>query len=234
MAFTARQLITRAYYLSGIVARDFESVTGQQINDGLDILNEILSEEGVTTRLIPYYKEYTFNAVPGQEKYFTPGLLQIETITFTIDSVRYQMRGQGRYQYFATGRANNIQSLPYSWHYERVYNGSDIYLYFLPDTDYPIQVWGKFALDEVATLDTDLTPTYERFYIKYLTYALSRDICEENQEAMPPQTMEQLGELEEKLTFVSPIDLTMRKVSSLQSKNVFNYGQANLGRGWYP
>ena len=179
MPYTARELINRAYYLSGIVSRKFQSVSGDQATDGLGLLNETLATEGISGDLIPYYKEYSLTAVVGQEKYFIPGLIQPETFTFNIGPVRYSTEYKQRRKYFATPRQDNIQSLPYEWHIERVLNGADLYIYFKPNTAYPMKLWGKFKLDEITDLCDDLLLVYDRFYLKYLTYALASEICDE-------------------------------------------------------
>ena len=235
MPFTVRELINKAYYLSGIVSRKFQSVSGDQVTDGLALLNESLASEGITGSTIPYYKEYSLNAVAGQEKYFIPGLVEADTFTFNIGSVRYSMDAKRRFKYFGTPRQDDIQSLPYEWHIERVLNGADLYIYFLPDTNYPMKIWGKFKLDdELDDLCADLLLVYDRFYLKYLTYALAKEICEDHQAPFPLEAAKELAELKEKLTYVSPIDLTMRKRSSFHGANEINYGYANLGRGWLP
>jgi hypothetical protein len=234
MPYTARTLITKAYYLSGIVSRDFQSVKGSQITDGLDSLNEALAEESINGALIPYYKEYTFNAVAGQEKYFIPGLIDPETFTFNIGPVRYSLVVKKRGKYFGLQRTDNIQTLPSNWHIERVLNGSDLYLYFLPDRAYPMKLWGKFKLDEVANLDVDLSLVYDMFYLKYLKYSIAEDICEENNFSLPPATAKKLEILQKKLSNVAPMDLSMKKISSLHRNNSVNYGYANFGTGWRP
>lgn len=238
MTVTARQLITKAYYLSGVVARKFQSVSGAQITDGLELLRELLAEQAITGKQIPYYGTDTFTAVPGQEIYFVPDVMDIETLTFVIDDVRYSMRDRGRVNYLGKSRANNVQSLPYEYHYERVLSGAgvsgvNIFLYFLPDQPYVFTLSGKFAFAS-PTLDTDLSLVLEVYYIKYLTYALASDICEDYQITFPPQALSKLKSLEEKLTFVSPIDLTVQKESSFQGNHYVNYGMVNLGRGWVP
>lgn len=70
MAYTTLQLINNAYYESGIVSRGFETVSGQQANDGLQFLNDLIADKTVENGLIPYYQEYNFTAVTGQERYF--------------------------------------------------------------------------------------------------------------------------------------------------------------------
>jgi len=234
MAYTARQLITKSYYLSGIVARRLQSVSGNQLSDGLDLLNDLLAVKTVDQRLIPYYREYALTAVIGQEKYFIADLIAVETFTFNIGSVRYSTTPASRKQYFGTGRVDTIQSLPYNWHIERKLGGSDLYIYFLPNTNYPMKIWGKFGLTEVADENVDLSLTYDKFYIEYLRYALAEYICADYNIMFQPQSAQKLKELEYTLIDLSPKDLTLQKFSTLQSDTGVNYADVNLGRGWRP
>ena len=58
MAYTVTDLITRAFYLSQVVSRELQTVTGQQIADGLIWLNALLSLRSAFTKVIPYYQQY--------------------------------------------------------------------------------------------------------------------------------------------------------------------------------
>ncbi len=156
MSYTVIELINGAYYTSGVVSRDFQTVQGSQVNDGLMFLNDILADKTVENDMLPYYTNYTFNAVQGQERYFVPNLIEIETLVFYINTVRYQMTEIQRRMYFGTSRANNIQSLPYNWHVERCFGGANLFLYFVPNTNYPMEVWGQFRLSEVS-INQDLS-----------------------------------------------------------------------------
>jgi hypothetical protein len=233
MAYTVTELITRAYYLSQVVSRELETVTGQQLEDGLVYLNALLSLKSAHSRVIPYFTEYQFSAIVGQEKYYVPNLVQPETLTFNIGPVRYSTMPTARRTYFGAGRVDNINSLPFNWHFERVLNGSDIYLYFKPADTYPIKIWGKFGFDNVA-LNTNLLLTYDEYYIDYLRYRLAKRICSEFGIPMQPQALQELQELEEAVTDVSPPDLTLSKISTLQGQTGFNWGDVNTGRGWRP
>ena len=155
MSYSVTQLITNAYYASGIVSREFETVSGSQVNDGLQFLNDILADKTIEKDMIPYFTKYEFFGVAGQEQYFIPNLEQLETLTFFINNVRYQMREIDRKSYFGSSRANNINSLPFNWHLERCLGGANIYLYFFPQTNYPIEAWGSFRLSSVV-LNQDL------------------------------------------------------------------------------
>jgi hypothetical protein len=158
MAYTVTNLITDAFYASGIVSREFETVSGPQGQVGLAALNNILTDKAVEKDMIPYYTKYTFNAVAGQETYFIPQLEELDTLVFFLNDVRYQMREVDRIRYKGSPRANNISSLPFNWNLERCLGGANISLYFFPNVNYPMEAWGLFRLNTVA-LNTDLYNT---------------------------------------------------------------------------
>jgi hypothetical protein len=232
MAYTTLQLINNAYYESGIVSRGFETVSGQQVNDGLLFLNDLIDDKTVDNGLIPYYLELDFNAIIGQEKYFIPNLINIDTFVFFIDTVRYQTENRGRREYFGASRANNIQSLPGSWHMERCFGGANLFIYFLPDQNFPLTVWGQFRLQEVV-INQDLSLTLDRFYINYLRYDLAVRLCAEYNYSVPPGVQKAYQKYVDDISKKSgPMDLNLIKLSSLQRRGSINYGQVNIGHGW--
>lgn len=236
MAYTTTELITRAWYLSSIVARGEETVDGSQLNDGLTMLNSLLSFKSADQRMIPYYGPYSFTGIIGQEKYSIPGLILSQTLTFTIPgggNVRYPMRLVDRTTYFGSPRANNVNSLPFTYHVEREKSGSDLYMYFKPDRAYEFELFGKFALNSV-TKDQDLSLILDLFYIDYLRYALAEYMCQEYNITFQPQNQAKLNEFEATIFDISPIDFTVKKNSCLQKRGSLNYAQVNIGQGYTP
>jgi len=232
MAYTTLQLINNAYYESGIVSRGFETVSGQQATDGLMFLNDLLADKTVENGLIPYYQEYDFPAVINQEKYFIEDLISIDTFVFYIDTVRYQTENRARREYFGTSRADNIQSLPGSWHMERCFQGANLYIYFKPNQAFPLTIWGQFRLQEVV-INQDLSLTLDRFYINYLKFDLAARLCAEYNYSVPPGVAKELAKYEDNISKKSgPMDLRLVKLSSLQRRGGINYGQVNIGHGW--
>lgn len=159
MAYTARTLIQRSWYLSGIVARNLQTVTGDQETDGLMLLNALLDFKQIETDLIPYWTYIEFPLIGGQEYYFLPNVCAIESSTFNIDVLRYPMDASTRRNYYGSGRVDNIQTLPFNWNFNRCENGGILAVYFLPQANYPFKMMCKLFLNEV-TLDTDLTTIY--------------------------------------------------------------------------
>ncbi len=234
MALTARELVTRSWFLSGIVARNLQTVTGDQITDGLALLNDLLNFKQIETEYIPYktYDE-TLIAIPGQEKYFIKDCALIESVTFNIDTIRYPMDYMTQRKYFGSGRIDNITSLPYQWTYLREVGGVDLYMYFLPLGEFPIKIFGKFFLTDVS-LETDMTLTLDTSYLEYLRYALAQYMCSEYGVIFNPQSNEILLSYKRKLMYMSPPDLSMKKSTILSNTPGYNYGDVNVGRGWRP
>lgn len=233
MAYTARELITRSLYLSQIISRDLQTPTASMTSDGLYLLNALLSFHGTDLRLIPYFQRYEFDTVIGQESYFIENLLFIDAMTFNIGDVRYSMYDLTRKTYFATPRVDNIQNLPFSYRPERELNGMRVYMYFLPGGVYQVKLSGKFGLTEV-TLDTDLSLTYDLYYIEYLRYALAEYICSEWGATFPDESKAKYMEMRKKLMDVSPADLSMTKRSYFSRRPAMDWQQSNLGMGWWP
>lgn len=233
MVETTNSLISNAYFESKIVSREFESVSGTQIANGLTWLNEILGRMVVDETMIPYETTYNFNTVVGQEAYPIDNIISVDTLTFTKDNVRYAMKYTARNQYFGSYRVNDIQSLPFEWYFERNYGGGTIYVYFDPDQIYPMEVHGLFRLAEV-TLQQDLSLTLDTFYRTYLRYELASKICDEFGMPVPSGLQK---ELERYIGLIKkrsrPLDLTINKVSTLQKRQGgLTWADVNIGKGW--
>ena len=250
MAYTARQLITRSWFLSGIVARNLQFPTGDQMNDGLQMLNDLLNFKQIELDLLPYYTYIEMPMVANQEFYYLPYVALVESATFNIDVVRYPTEYVSRRNYYASARVDNISSLPFSWNFNRGQGGGTIGFYFKPESDYPLKMMVKLFLVDV-TLDTDLTnvsetvpytfPTtsnqgYDTSYIEYLRYALANYMCAEYGVGMNPDAAKILLSYQRKLMYIEPPDLSLKKYSILNANQLpgFSYGDVNIGRGWRP
>jgi hypothetical protein len=263
MAYTAEQLVTRSWFLSGIVARNLQVPTGDQIYDGLQMLNDLLNFKQIETDLIPYWTYIEFPAVGGQEFYFLPYVAAIESATFNIGVVRYPMDTTSRRMYYGSSRVDDISTLPFNWNYNRALGGGNLALYFKPESAYPMKLMVKLFLVDV-TLQTDLTDVtstfldpldplappnytpytfinnnvqgYDTSYIEYLRYALAQYMCSEYGVLFNPESEKILTSYKRKLMYVSPPDLTVIKTSILCAENAggVNWGDVNIGRGWRP
>lgn len=234
MTTTARELIAEAYYISGVVSQEQQEVSGPEETAGLRALNRAIAVESITGALIPFYKQYEFNFVPGQEKYEIDNLIDIENIVYIFGSVRYRLRHVKRNDYFSRGRVEGITTLPSIYHFERAEDKGEIYVFFPPNSDYEVKLWGKFGFAEVPSVDTDLSTLYSREYLTYLSFLLAKYICIAFDETLPEQAQVTLNEIIDGMHFVSPIDLTVQKNSVFDDKYLLDYTSANLFNGWWP
>jgi hypothetical protein len=239
MPYTTYELITDAYYLSGIVSRGLQTLTPLQSTDGLNRLNGFLQIKGSESKQIQYYTVYNSQFVAGQEIYFIPNLIEIDTFAFFLqdpvspptNSVRFELQNLSRYEYFAVPRPEHVETIPYSWHLERTLGGSNVYVYFIPNTNYNYQITGKFALQNVA-INQDLSTVYDGWYLEYMRYGLALYLCEWNGIAAPASVAKTFAEMEASLTTLSPVDFTLRKLSYFRSIGGLNWGDVNYGKGW--
>lgn len=249
MAYTAQTLITRAWYLSGIVARNLQVTTGDQITDGLMLLNALLDWKQTEVDLIPYWTYILLPAVPNQEFYFLPFVAQIESVTFNIGPVRYPMDSVTRRKYYGTSRVDNIATLPFGWNFNRALGGGNLALYFLPEQNYPLKLMVKLFLKDVS-LQTDLTNIsstplpytflnsanqgYDTSYIEYLRYALAQYMCSEYGVQFNPESQKIYMKIQRELMDMSPPDLSREGTSILTEGSGYNWGDINIGKGWRP
>lgn len=251
MAYTAEQLIVRSWFLSGIVARNLQYPTGDQINNGLQLLNSLLDFKQIEIELIPYWQYITFHCVPNQEFYFLPYVAAIESCTFNLDVVRYPMSPVSRNSYYGSARVDNISTLPFSYNFDRSLGGGNLAIYFLPDSTYPLKMKVKIFLADITSLQTDLTNIseivpytflnnsnqgFDTSYIEYLRYELAKMMCSEYGIMFNPESEKILMSYKRKLMYESPNDLSLRKVSILNANQngTLNWGFVNIGRGWVP
>jgi hypothetical protein len=234
MAYLTSNLVADSYYLAGIVSRGFETPTGDQMTDGLRLLNDVLADRTINEATIPYTSKYVLNAVAGTAEYFIPDCIDIDTFVFYINSLRYQTRNQQRTDFRGSFRATGVQSLPWTWNFERKLNGGTLSLYFVPDTNYPLEIWGSFRLSEV-TMFQDLSLTLDRFYTNFLQFLLVQRLCQFNSYVVPRDIADQLERYFKWIGGNSNImDLSMQKLSSLSGGVAINYAIVNLSNGWMP
>jgi len=234
MTYLTSNLITDSYYLSSIVSRDFETPTGGQMSDGLRLLNDVLADRTIDNGTIPYTRHQLITATPGLSIYPIADLINLEIFVFYIQSIRYETRNQQRHEFFGSFRATAIQSLPFNWHFERNLGGGTLYLYFIPDIAYPLEIWGTYRLSSVTEFQ-DLSLLLDQFYTNFLKYLLAQRLCEYNSWAVPQSIMIQLEKYYQWINkSTNVMDLRQRKVSSLANNMAINYAIVNLSNGWVP
>jgi hypothetical protein len=219
MVYTVTELITKAWNLSGIVAAQAETVSGEQLKEGLDHLNDFLALQNTNARMIPYTRVEHLTCIAHSEELFVEYLLALDALTLKEEEPRcYALQALpllGRKEYFRQEYPSFLR--PRFYHLEKTKGGSLLFLSPTPDKAYPFRLVGKFGLTEVNYND-DLSAIYNREYIVYLRYNLAEYLC--NLYNHPFLYQGKLRELEAKLRDFSPLDLSIEKIAYFHSEVV--------------
>lgn len=233
MVAPVAQLISDGYFTSGIVGRGFQSVSGQQSEDGLRMLNQIILEKSMDSVFLPYDTHAQVTMVPGQEVYYVSGLIRLNTLTFNQGTVRYPLIRDNINRYFATGRVDDVQSLPVHYFAERALGGMKLYFYFVPSSDFVLNIDGRYSYSKVA-YNEDLNLHFDDFQILYFQYKLAERICDFYTVPFSEEAKQQLNNLERRFNNLSGEDLSITKYSMSTVRDPYNYAWAILGKGWVP
>lgn len=231
MTYLADELITRAFYTSGILGRGFNTISAEQMADGVNLLNDILQDKASELELLPYFAPGTFNTIAQQENYLYPNLLFIDTLTFNQQTLRLSTNDLTRRQFYNTARVDNVYSFPWSYRFERQKDVGLIAFYPIPNAAYEIRFWGKFGL-QFVTAATDLSLTYDGFYLYYLRYALAREICIFYDVSFTEEKMRAYNEIRKRLSNESPPDLSIQRKTMFGPNNQLTWAQIIYPQGW--
>ena len=235
MAVTVTDLITNSYYKSALVALDYTPLTDSQLDQGLMAFNEVLGRVLIDPAIVPYWATYTFTMVIGQETYFVPNLIDIETFVFFIDTVRYSIGKENFRNYWGSPKATDIETLPLIYSIKRTKGGSDVSVTPDPNSAYPAEIKGSFGLNGVDSSDllTDLTTIYDQYYITYLTALTAQLLCVQYGTEVPSQLRGHLLQYDTLIRKRSqPLDLTNTVISTFGGAYQPDYAQANIGLGY--
>jgi hypothetical protein len=235
MVWTARELVVDALQLANVTSPELQTASGFQIDKGLYALNRILDFKQMDVNFVPYYKYITdIDMLVNQEEYFLENVSYVESVTFTYGTVRFPMQRRTNQVYYSSARVNNIPSFPSIYTTRRINGGTQLSVYFLPSQPFPMQILAKMYLENV-NLDTDLELVYDRGYIEYLRFFLTKYICIYFTIPIPPEIIQQLGEIENTLRDLSGPTPQVSKISCLQGNFMMGWNYVNLDKsGWLP
>lgn len=227
------RLVQGSLTLAGVRSIGLDQASASQAADALLWLNQLLSEQGITSDEIIYIEEYIFPMVIGQEKYSIPNLAEADTVTYVLNEVRYGLDEMSLTQYKSSYRVNNVNSLPYMFYQQRTLTGTDLYFYFKPSQEFITTVNGKFQFPEV-NMNTDLNLFIAPFYQTYLMYLLAARMCDWYLLNVPPGVAKTLYQLENKIKSINSYDMSYRPTKLLSRGAFWDWPSINLSPAWKP
>jgi hypothetical protein len=180
---TVDWLLQRAYRIIGLNSND-RNLSGAKIQEGLDILNELLDSFFAEPDMIAYFDEVQFNLVTGQKSYefsnevtadvTSNKIAQLKSVNIIDSNTSYPMWVQKDFIDWEVRRVTDRQTRPSQCYLQNENFKSFLIFDVLPDKNYICKVKAKFALSNVA-LSTDLE-TVPIYYTKFLTLATGREL----------------------------------------------------------
>lgn len=227
---TARDIITRAYQINGVLTKS-EVLSGDEASDGLKSLNALLSS-WTNDSLLAYARiQENFPLISGQASYTigsggdfdTTRPTQILTAFTRIGTVDYKIDIINDVQFDAINQKDISTSIPNVMFYDGNSPLGTITIYPVPTVG-NLYIRSEKPLTEFATLDTvlELPPGWERA----LVYNLSiEDASQYGQPVTQPVyeiAMDALGKIK-------------TAVARNKGMSMFKYGSVgnNIYSGWY-
>lgn len=230
------EIVNRAKYVSNLqsnIEPDFEK-------SGIFWLNRVIGLKSIQKMLNPYYKTISFQTEPQKYQYFIRDLIEPVTLRYFLQNVPYTLLRIGRNQYFGGAIFKNIQSLPTTWHPEKVPNGYNIYLYLPPAYELTFELMGKFNIPSVIDEEFELDEILDDWYQTFLIFELAEILCLNNKITMPPSANQYLIKLRREIACNNLPDTTQISLSVFNGRsstnNIFSsIAQYELGsNGWIP
>lgn len=232
MTTNVNKLIENAFKTAGLFTQD-KRIEGSRVTEALDYLNELLDEFAAGPEYIAYYQDISFVMTPNQGQYVLSQAVAADVNSHRLVDLKYAVveTGGNRYpvdviddhEYFTIVYNTSITGRPSSVFLQ---NGIDILgneqstLMFLkaPDIAYTCHIKGKFVLSHVL-LNTGIT-TLPKFYMKFLRYALAKELAMQFMPKNWTQYHEQTySKLRSMLTAITDINVSSNLPEGLIGRN---------------
>jgi len=180
---TPNDIIDRAYRIIGVRSKD-QALSGDDVGQGLYILNQMLDHYSADSQLIAYYDVIEFPLVVGQESYTISDqlvadvtnkrLVYLKYVNLIDNQYRYPVRVENDTMFYRFTRDETVTRRPSIVFLQQEIGQSRITFIEAPDKTYTCVVKGKFILAhlELSTIITQVPIAYHR----YLEYALANEL----------------------------------------------------------
>lgn len=181
---TTRDLINKAFFLINEYSPN-ELPSSYEVNEALDYLNDLLGELSESEINIPTTDELAFNFTPDKASYTFGRESGVDVVTNKIIDVFdcYILDGGVQFplteilhdEAYQITRYPDATSRPSQYFFDRHNVTSTIVFFDTPDTNYELHLRSKVILSDLD-LDTVLHENVHPSYIRFLRYALAREL----------------------------------------------------------
>lgn len=215
---TTNDLIINSLYQSGELGVGAPP-DAFMLNQGLEILNELIGKFTADGIYIPFLTMLKFNLVPGQAIYSVGDLntsnihsdriVDLSFANYKVDTVAYSLAIISKAEYYNITRLDTLQARPVSVFLNRQPYESFLQFYPIPDQAYPVEIQAKIMLDRLDAHEdlSSLPPYYYGFLKAALTRRWKLVYPSSN---WPPEAEAEYQEYYENLKNANETDLTIR------------------------
>ena len=180
---TSNTIIDDAYKIIGMHSEDMALSDGRTV-EGLQNLNELLSNYSANQTKIAYEKQLSFPVTAGKQKYtfstaigadvYSQLIVNLKLINLQNGTLLYPVDIQPDIIYYRRAQSLSDTGRPTQAYFQKENEQSFIFFFEKPDINYTCTIKAKFMIDKVA-LNQPLNEVPD-YYHKFLSYALGRDL----------------------------------------------------------
>ncbi len=168
-------LIRRAFIYAERVASEGEELTSQMIQEGIQILNEIIRSNNITGEPWNLLTREDVNLVKGSETITLDGWSKILKYRYLLGSVFIPIPMADLNGYLNISSVQSSTGIPLVSYLQRTETGFILNVYLKPDQNYTLEIWGYKSVNQIVN-STDEFVGLESFYQDYFLYELAYQV----------------------------------------------------------
>lgn len=218
---TVKEFITQSYRLIS-ASSPTQPLHGNDLSQGVDILNQLLESYASTGLLLTIAKTETTTVVNNQKSVIcadanfipTPDitagrLANLNSAWLLLSGVTYPLVAKSRDEFLASFKYEPLASLPRFIFVFQETDFTELRLYPAPSQNYELYIRGKFELNELQPTDTMVElPAY---YYRFALLSVARDLAlyKGRSEAWTSQLEARYVEARDQMESASEVNLTI-------------------------
>ncbi|MBL4707297.1 MAG: hypothetical protein JKY48_02500 [Flavobacteriales bacterium] len=216
-----------------MVASKGESTDTTQEVEGVEALNRLINFEIISGSHIALLKEVSGNLIQGKEITPVPGMIEILSFQYYLGAnLRIPFREKTLQRFKSLATVTTLNAPPSIYYPKRTESGIDLLLYAHPAENYPYEMQGIRALDNVLINSEIMGDTV--FYTDYLLYLLADELRLTNNRGPNTEITKRIKMYQRKFGQIKPRDYTV-ELSRLgkQAYCQNDPASAQIMQGWY-
>lgn len=235
MTNNANDFITRAYRQTGLIGQQVPTIPSYLMEQGLDMLNDIITEWAGDSSAIPYQREISFQTVPNQSRYTIGNgeqydvnhdpVIDIFSMFYwqnpPLNTVRQRMQPMTEQQY-ASILYPESGTYPSQYLLREYPAHCELLLVSQPSLAFTMTIVGKFRFQKVTQFQ-DLGTIFPPNFLLNLKYRLVADLCDANTMPLTSEQIERRKQANSTMRGANKFDMTICKGETLRRSRYWGW-----------